>query len=92
MPGSSLGRRSSAASFPDQKTLGDFDWQFNTTISRKQIYELVTGKFVREHRSVLLVQPPDVDKSHIAQGLGRAPIQSRTRSTTGASSIRCEIC
>ena len=71
-----IGRRTSAAHFRDQKTLEDFDWQFNSTINRRQIYELATGKFVREHRDVLLLGPPGVGKSHIAQSVGRALIQA----------------
>lgn len=71
-----INRRTVAASFRDQKTLEDFDWQFNTTINRRQVYELATGKFVRDHRDVLLVGPPGVGKSHLAQGIGHALIRS----------------
>lgn len=69
-------RRVKAAAFRDQKTMDDFDWEFNRTIKRKQIYELASGAFVRQHRDVLLIGPPGVGKSHIAQSVGRALIQS----------------
>ena len=35
-------RRVKAAAFREQKTLEDFDWQFNPAVKRKQIYELAT--------------------------------------------------
>lgn len=69
-------RRTNAASFREQKTLEDFDWQFNSTVNRKQIYELAAGKFVRQHRDVLLIGPPGVGKSHLAQSIGRTLIQA----------------
>ena len=39
-------RRVKAACFRDQKTLEDFDWRFNSSIKRQQLYELATGDFV----------------------------------------------
>jgi DNA replication protein DnaC len=65
-----LSRRVKAARFRDHKTLDQFDWSFNPTIPRKSIYELATGRFVRDNRDVLLIGPPGVGKSHIAQALG----------------------
>jgi len=53
-----LARRVRAADFREPKTLEDFDWQFNPAIKRKQVYELATGKFIREHRDLLLLGPP----------------------------------
>lgn len=49
-----ISRRINAADFREQKTLEDFDWQFNPTIKRQRIYELATGAFVRSGRDVLL--------------------------------------
>lgn len=71
-----IGRRTQSAHFREQKTLEDFDWQFNPSVSRKQVFELATGKFVREHRDVLLIGPPGVGKSHLAQSIGRALIHA----------------
>ena len=63
-------RRVKAACFRDQKTLDDFDWRFNASIRRPQFYDLATGDFVRKAHDVLLVGPPGVGKSHLAQALG----------------------
>ena len=65
-----LARRTKSAAFRDPRTLEDFDWSFNKTIKKNQIYELATGRFVREGRDVLFVGPPGVGKSHLSQALG----------------------
>ena len=62
-----VARRTKAACFRDQKSLEDFDWDFNRSIKRKQIYDLAAGEFLREGRSVLFYGPPGTGKSHIAQ-------------------------
>jgi DNA replication protein DnaC len=60
-----------AAGFREQKTLEDFEWDFNRSIKKKQIYDLAAGAFVRQHRDALLVGPPGVGKSHLIQAIGR---------------------
>ena len=65
-----LARRLKMAAFRDKKTLEDFDWTFNRTIKRKQIFDLASCRFIKEARDVLLVGPPGVGKSHIAQAIG----------------------
>ena len=64
-------RRIKAAGFRDQKSLEDFDWRFNSTIKRGQIYDLATGDFVRKAMDLLMVGPPGVGKSHLVEALGR---------------------
>jgi len=71
-----IGRGLKAAAFRDQKTLEDFQWDFNRTIKKKQVYDLAAGAFVRQHRDVLLVGPPGVGKSHLVQAVGRQLIHA----------------
>jgi DNA replication protein DnaC len=70
-----LARRVRAADFREPKTLEDFDWQFNTSIKRKQVYDLATCRFVRERRDVLLLGPPGTGKSHLVQAIGYQAIK-----------------
>jgi len=69
-------RRTRAAAFREAKTLEDFDWQFNPSIQRKQIFDLATCRFIREARDLLLIGPPGTGKSHLAQALGHQAIRS----------------
>ncbi|MEI7837897.1 MAG: ATP-binding protein, partial [Planctomycetota bacterium] len=43
-----VNRRVKAATFREIKTLEDFDWQFNPSIRRKQVYELATCQFIHQ--------------------------------------------
>jgi DNA replication protein DnaC len=71
-----VSRRVKAAAFRDQRTLEDFDFGFNPSVKRKQVYHLATGAFVRQAQDVLLLGPPGVGKSHLVQALGQAIIRS----------------
>ena len=70
-----IARRTKAAAFRDQKTLDDFDWRFNTSVKKKDMYELATCKFVREARDILLIGPPGTGKTHLCVALGLQAIK-----------------
>jgi len=70
-----IARRVKAAAFRDLKTLDDFDWRFNPSVSRKAIYDLATCQFIRARRDILFIGPPGVGKSHLAQALGYQAIK-----------------
>jgi len=65
-----LARRHKSADFREPRSLDNFDFSFNPSINRARIYELATCQFIRQHRDVLLVGPPGVGKSHLAQAIG----------------------
>jgi len=69
-------RRKKVAGFRDIKTLEDFDWSFNNSIKRQQIYDLASGAFIRQKRDVLFVGPPGLGKSHLAQAIGYHAIKA----------------
>lgn len=60
-----------AAGFREPRTLDEFNWDFNRSIKKKQIFDLAAGGFVRQHRDVLFAGPPGVGKSHLVQAIGR---------------------
>jgi DNA replication protein DnaC len=65
-----IARRVKGACFRDLKSLEEFDWSFNPAIKRSQIYELATGRFIKERSDVLFCSPPGTGKSHLVQGIG----------------------
>lgn len=60
-------RRVKAAQFREQKSLDEFDFAFNPSIKRAQIFDLATCRFIREAKDVLLVGPPGTGKSQPTQ-------------------------
>lgn len=70
-----IGRRVKSAAFREVKPLDDFDWSFNPSIPRKQLFDLATCRFVREAKDVLLLGPPGVGKSFLVQALGYQAIK-----------------
>src|SRR6516165_7327697 len=71
-----LRRRVKAACFRDLKTLDDFDWSFNPSIKKKQVFDLASGRFIREARDVLWLGPPGLGKSHLVQAIGQQAIKA----------------
>jgi DNA replication protein DnaC len=69
-------RRVKAAAFRELKSLEDFDWSFNPSIRKKQIFDLASCRFIRERRDVLLLGPPGVGKSFLIQALGYQAIKA----------------
>ncbi len=70
-----IDRRVKGASFRELKALDEFDWSFNPSIARKQIFDLATCRFIREAKDVLFLGPPGVGKSFLVQALGYQAIK-----------------
>src|SRR5574342_764339 len=75
-----LERRKKQAQFRDpQKTLDNFDFQFNKKLNRSLVFDLATAGFVAKHEDALFLGPPGTGKSHLAQAIGLAAIQQGYR-------------
>jgi DNA replication protein DnaC len=78
-------RRLKAAGFRELKTLDDFEWAFNPSVKKKQIFDLASGRYLREVRDVLFLGPPGVGKRlawlhrqrPCRRGRAREPAQNR---------------
>jgi len=71
-----LDRRRQQARFrnPD-KTLDNFDFQFNPKLNRSVVFDLATGRFIERREDALFLGPGGTGKSHLAQAIGQAAIQ-----------------
>src|SRR5947209_8085641 len=70
-----LERRRKQAQFRDpQKTLDNFDFNFNKKMNRSLVFDLATATFVARHEDALFLGPPGTGKSHLAQAIGQAVI------------------
>ena len=61
---------------PHRKTLGEFDFDFQPSIDKRQIDELATLAFAARAENVILLGPPGVGKTHLAVGLAMQALKS----------------
>jgi len=71
-----IARRVKAAAFREVKTLDQFDFAFNPSINKRQIYDLATCQFVRQAQDILWMGPPGVGKTFLVQAIGYQAIKS----------------
>jgi DNA replication protein DnaC len=75
-----LERRRKQAGFRDlNKTLDNFDFNFNKKLNRSLIFDLATARFIERREDGLFLGPPGTGKSHLVQAIGHAVIQQGYR-------------
>ncbi len=65
-----IAMKTKLARFPFVKTLEQFDFAYQPSISERQVRELATLRFVAQGENVLLLGPPGTGKTHLAISLG----------------------
>ena len=75
------------AGFPASKRLEDFDFNFATGISKKQIDDLACLAFIERAENLVFLGPSGVGKTHLAISLGNLAVSRgyRVRFTTAAN-------
>lgn len=58
------------ASFPVEKHLEEFDYRFQTSITKRQIIQLLDFSFIDNRANLIFIGPPGVGKTHLAIGIG----------------------
>src|SRR5579863_1695816 len=75
-----LERRRKQAAFRDpQRTLDNFDFNFNPKMNRSLVFDLASCAFISRREDALFLGPGGTGKSHLAQAIGHAAIQQGYR-------------
>ena len=65
-----LQKRIQRAKFPYSKSIHDFDFTFQPSISEQRVKETCTCRFIANGENRILLGPPGVGKTHLAIGFG----------------------
>lgn len=70
-----LQTRCKRAGIRSNKTIENFDFNFNSKINRAEIQDIASCRFILEKKPVLIAGPCGTGKSHIAQAIAHRAIQ-----------------
>lgn len=68
-------KRFQKAHFPFTKTLEEYDFNFQPTLNRQEIYNLATCGFIRKKENVVFIGPPGTGKTHLSISIGIKALQ-----------------
>ena len=64
------------AGFPVVKRLEEFDYRHQTTITKRQVNQLLDFRFIEERGNLVFIGPPGVGKTHLAIGIGLKAVEA----------------
>ncbi|KGG79807.1 ATPase AAA [Caloranaerobacter azorensis H53214] len=68
-------KRTQKAHFPAFKTLEEYDFNFQPSLNRQEIYNLATCEYIRKKENIVFIGPPGTGKTHLAISLGIKALQ-----------------
>jgi DNA replication protein DnaC len=74
-----LATRLRYAQFPYQATLDDFDFNFQSSVSKRQVQQLLDFQWIEKAYNILFLGPPGVGKTHLATALGIQAVETGYR-------------
>lgn len=67
----------SVSAFPFEKELSDFDFDYQPSVNKKQIFDLSTLRFIENKENIIFFGTSGVGKTHLAVSLGIAAAKKR---------------
>ena len=74
-----------AMQFPYQATLDDFDFNFQSSVSRRQVQQLLDFQWIEKAYNILFLGPPGVGKTHLATALGIQAVENGSAKSVSRS-------
>jgi DNA replication protein DnaC len=74
-----LAARLRYARFPYQRSVEDFDFDFQPSLDRKLVADLATLRFIAENRPILFLGQPGCGKTHLAVALATRAVEAGYR-------------
>ena len=71
----SFSKRLSKSKIDTQKTLDDFDFNYQPELNKRQIMDIASCRFINENKNIVLMGKPGVGKTHIANAIGLEAIK-----------------
>ena len=63
--------------FPHLKELKDFDFNFQESINKEQIYDFTTHRFIHQNENIVFLGNSGVGKTHLATSIGISAAKKR---------------
>lgn len=74
-----IGQNMRRAGFLIHKTLSEFDYRVQTTITKREVNALLDFTFIEQRQNLVFIGPPGVGKTHLATGISVKAIEAGYR-------------
>lgn len=85
-----LAARLRYARFPFQRTIDEFDFEFQPSVDRKLIDDLATLRFIDENRPIIFLGQPGCGKTHLAVALATLAVEAGYRGYFTTADTMCK--